>query len=400
MMETATPATTSPLTPELIESVISAMPIQGRIMMRLILLQHFDVTEEEISHMTMDRPDPRCVTGTKTTYNIVTHEAMKAVRDKRDLYLRHVRLRRERTSLQCETLQKLLALRLAMAKQAADMLTARFAMSKEAVESSRTQARTAVPRPAIRALDQRWADDEITADDYQQQRLVIDMQMHLRLADKYKKRLNLAERERLTADHSPLQDHEIGHIWGIPAGSLAARKVKYLAQFIQALGVAMQKNAPAAGSQAAPIDLWKETFTVLATRPVERSLSTYDGLEKTESALLDKLTLLAWGSLGEDIETKFWNSLVYGNSSNAMHSEITRNLFGMQRLLTILNDIDSSPEGLTEELLKRTAPKPKADSGLLEGPGTEEPKPLTDLQEAILSNFRGEDAGSRGADKW
>ena len=399
-METATPATTSPLTPALIESVIAAMPIQGRIMMRLILLQHFDVTEEEISHMTMDRPDPRCVSGTKTTYSIVTQEAMKAVRDKRDLHLRHVRLKRERTWLQCETIKKLLALRLSLADQAADILATRFAVSAEAIELLKSQARTAVPRPAIRALDQRWANDEITADEYQQQRLAIDMQMQLRLADKYKKRLNLAERERLTADQTPLQDHEIGHIWGIPAGSLAARKVKYIAQFIQALGAAMHHSAPAAGPQGAPIDLWKETFAVLATRPVERSLSTYDGLERTESALLEKLTALAWGSLNEDIETKFWNSLVFGSSSNAMHSEITRSLFGMQRLFTILNDLDASPEGLSEELLKRTAPAPKAETGALEGPAAEEPKPLTEIQEAILSNFRGEDAGSRGADKW
>jgi len=393
-------AGTSPLTPALIESVINAMPIQGRIMLRLIFLQHFDVTEEEIAHMTMDRPDPRCVTGTKTTYSILTYEATKAVRDKRDLYLRHVRLRRERTWLQCEALKKLLDLRLALADRAADMLRTRYAMSAEAVELLKSQARTAVPRPAIRALDQRWASDEITADEYQQQRLAIDMQMQLRLVDKYQKRLNLAERERHTADHSPLQDHEIGHIWGIPAGSLAARKVKYISQFMQSLEAAMQRDAPSAGAQQAPIDLWKETFTVLATRPVERSLSTYDGLERTESALLDKLTLLAWGSLSEEIETKFWNSLVYGNSSNAMHSEITRNLFGMQRLYTILNDLDTSPEGLTEELLKRTAPAPKADTGALEGPAKEEPAPLTEIQQAILSNFRGEDAGTRGGDKW
>jgi len=399
-METATPTTTSPLTPALVESVIAAMPIQGRIMLRLIFLQHFDVTEEEIAHMTMDRPDPRCVTGTKTTYNILTHEATKAVRDKRDLYLRHVRLKRERTWLQCESLRKLLDLRLAMAAQAADILHTRYAVSPEAIELLKSQARTAVPRPAIRALDQRWASDDITADEYQQQRLALDMQIQLRLVDKYQKRLHLAERERQSADYAPLQDHEIGHIWGIPAGSLAARKVKYIGQFVQSLEAAMQHSAPTAGAQMAPMDLWKETFAVLATRPVERSLSTYDGLERTESALLEKLTLLAWGSLGEDIETKFWNSLVFGSSSNAMHSEITRNLFGMQRLFTILNDLDTSPEGLTEELLRRTAPEPKAEAGALEGPATEEPKPLTDIQQAILNNFRGEDAASRGGDKW
>lgn len=399
-MTTATTTPTSPLTPAIIESVIDAMPIQGRIMLRLILLQHFDVTEDEILYMTSDRPDPRCVSGTKPTYNIMTQEALKAVRDKRDLYLRHVRLRRERTWLQCECLNKLLALRLAMADRAAELLATRFATPPDAIEQLKSQARTAVPKPAIRALDQRWESDEITAEEYQQQRLGIDMQIQIRLADKYRKRINLAERERQTADFSPLQDHEIAHIWGIPAGSLQARKVKYMTQFLQSLQTAMQKSAPDAGAQTSPMDLWKETFAALATRPIERSTSIYDGLERTESALIDKLTMLAWGSLGEEIETKFWLSLVYGASSSAMHSEITRNLFGMQRLLAILNDIDASPEGLEEELLKRTAPTPKAEAGALEGPATEEPKPLTDIQQAILNNFRGEDASSKATDKW
>ena len=89
-------AAASPLTPELIESVIASMPIQGRIMLRLILLQHFDVTDEELHYMTADRPDPRCVAGSKPTHNILTHEAIKAVRDKRDQYRRQVRLTRER----------------------------------------------------------------------------------------------------------------------------------------------------------------------------------------------------------------------------------------------------------------------------------------------------------------
>lgn len=404
-METATDNTTttasSPLTPALIESVIAAMPVQGRIMLRLILLQHFDVTEEDINYMTADRPDPRCVSGTKPAYNILTQEALKAVRDKRDLYLRYVRLKRERTRLQCDCLSKLLALRNAMADRTAELLTGRFGMTAEAVNQLKTQARTAVPKPALRALDKRWDADEITADEYQQQRLAIDMQTQLRLADRYRKRLDIAQRERYTADMTPLQDHEIAHIWGIPAGSLAARKMKYLTQYIQALQAAIQRNAAVAATQTAPLDLWKETFTVLATRPVERSLSTYDGLERTESNLIDKLTLLAWGALAEDQETKFWLSLVQGASSNAMHSEVTRNLFGLQRLAAIMNDLDTSPEGLADELLKRTAPIPKVDAAALEGPPATEEKPLTDIQLEILKNFKGEDvSGGRASDKW
>lgn len=390
---------TAPLTPALIESVIAAMPMQGRIMLRLILLQHFDISEEEIHYMAADRPDPRCVSGTKPTYNIMTQEALKAVRDKRDQYLRQVRLKRERTWLQVECLKKLIALRDAMAERAIELLATKFDVGRDRVDELKTQARTAIPRPAIRALDQRWTDNDITAEDYQAQRLGIDLQTQLRLAEKYRKRLDLAEREQQSADNAPLQDHEIGHIWGIPAGSLVARKLKYLAQYVQALQTALHGQAPSASAGSPPVDLWKETFRVLATRPIQRSVSTYDGLERTEGALLDKLTTLAWGTLGEDVETKFWNSLVQGASSNAVHSEMTRNLFGLQRLDTILNDLDASEEGLTEELLRRTAPTPK-DNPALTGPDQEHVKPLTEIQEAILNNFRGEDASGRASDKW
>lgn len=402
-MGTATETTTSssPLTPELIESVITALPVQGRIMLRLLLLQHFDVTEDDITYMTSDRPDPRCVSGTKPTYNILTQEALKAVRDKRDENLRYLRLKRERTWLQCECLSKLAALRKAMADRAAELLASRFSMPAEAIDELKAQARSAVPRPAIRALDQRWDADEISVEDYQRQRLATEMQTQMRMAERYRKRLDLALKERHTADMSPLQDHQIGQIWGIPAGSLAARKVKYLTLYIQSLQAAIQRNAPAAGTQTPPIDLWKETFKVLATRPVERSISTYDGLERTESNLLDKLTTLALGTLAEEQETKFWNSLVQGASSNAMHAELTRSLFGLQRLTAIMNDLDDSPDGLEEELLKRTAPTPKADPTQLEAPAAEAPTPLTDIQMEILRNFKGEDvSGGRASDKW
>lgn len=398
-MSSISATASSELTPAMIESVVATMPLQGRIMLKLILLQHFDVTEEEIEYMTMDRPDPRCVSGTKPTYNILTQEALKAVRDKRDFYQRYVRLRRERTWLQCVTLKKLLELRRSLADRAAGLLTARFGMSPEEVAQLKSQAPTAVPKPQLRALDQRWETDEVTAEDYQRQRLGIDMQTQLRLADKYRKRLDLAERERHAADYAPLQDHEIGMIWGIPNGTLQARKVKYVTQFLQSLQAGLRRETGDATRQQPPMDLWKETFAVLATRPIQKSTSTYDGLERTESALIDKLMLFAWGTLSEALETKFWNSLVYGGSSNAMHSEITRNLFGLHRLAAILNDLDASPESLDEELLKRTAPAPKTEAAL-HGPDDAEPKPLTEIQEAILHNFKGEDASGRASDKW
>ena len=395
----ATPTAASPLTPELIESVISSLPIQGRIMLRLILLQHFNVTEEEIQYMTADRPDPRCVAGSKPTHNILTQDAIKAVTDKRDQYLRHVRLKRERTRLQSDCLAKLAAIQTAMADRAAELLTGKFNVDKEAISQLKSQARTALPKPAIRALDQRWESHELSVEEYQRQRLSIEMQTHLRLAEKYRKRLDLAERERQTADFSCLQDHEVCHIWGLPAGSLAARKVKYMTQYMQALQAALQREG-VLGSQTPPIDLWKETFAVLATRPVDRSMSVYDGLERTEAQLLEKLTALASGNLSEDVESKFWLSLVQGASSNAVHSEITRSLFGLQRLAAILNDFDSSTEALDEALLARSMPKTEgAQAQLTEKPSTE--TATNEMKEHVLKSMFGEQHPDlTGGGKW
>ena len=398
-MATTTAPSASPLTPELIESVISSLPIQGRIMLRLILLQHFNVTDEEIQYMTADRPDPRCVAGSKPTHNILTQDAIRSVTEKRDQYLRHVRLKRERMGLQCDCLAKLAALRMAMADRAAELLTTKFGTASEAIAQLKDQARTALPKPALRALDQRWEAHELTVEEYQQQRLSIDLQTHLRLADKYRKRLDVAARERQTADFSSLQDHEVCHIWGLPAGSLAARKVKYMTQYLQGIQAALQGGASAAGAQSPPIDLWKETFAVLATRPVERSMSVYDGLERTETQLLDKLSLLASGALNEDVEAKFWLSLVQGGSSNAVHSEITRSLFGLQRLAAILNDFDASPEALAEALLARSTPTGhEAPAELLEKPA----EPMTnEMKEHVLKSMFGEPHPDlTGGGKW
>ena len=83
-----------------------------------------------------------------------------------------------------------------------------------------------------------------------------------------------------------------------------------------------------------------------------------------------------------------------------MHSEITRNLFGLQRLTTILNGMERSPEAVDEELLKRTAAKPKLETGALEAPAEPPQKELSEMQAQILSSMRGEDVSGRPSDKW
>jgi hypothetical protein len=399
-MTTIAPPASPPslLTIEMIRSAIDALPVQGRVMLKLMLLQYFDVTDEEIRYIVADQPDPRCVAGFKPPTSTLTKEAIKVVADRRDQYRRQMRLKRERTWLQSESLRKLVRLREAFADRARILLTERFSVSPDKLDALRASARTVLPKPAILLLEKRWDAADITAEEYQLQRLSIEFQTQLRMAEKYRKRLDLAERERQAAISAPLQDHEIGHVWGIPAGSLAARKVKYLTQYLHNLQTMLQSGATATAT--APLDLWKETFSVLAAQPIERSLATYDGLEKTESALIDKLTALAWGTLPEEIEAKFFTSLVLGASSNAMLSEVTRNLFGLQRFTTILNDMDISIQAIDEELLKRTAAKPKPELGALEDSAERPPKELTEMQAQILSSFRGEDAGGRPSDKW
>jgi hypothetical protein len=386
----------SPLTAELIQDVIANLPIQGRIMLRLLLIQHLDVTHEEILFMVSDRPDPRCVSG-KKPITTMTEESISAMISRRDEYRRRARLRRERTGLQCTALATLASTAEKLVDRTATLLAVR-GISAEAVANLKTQARVAVPGPALRVLEERWDKNDISAEEYQTYRLAIEMQLHLRMAERFKTRLALAERERQTSDQTTLQDHEIGHIWGIPAGTLAARKVKFLSQYLMALQAALS-GTPANPNSIPPLDLWKNTLATLSQTPIERSIAAYDGLEQTESALIEKLSAYVVGAVPEPIEVKFWNSLVYGASSNAMHSENTRTLFGLQRLVSIQQDTDTSAEALNEELLKRTAPRPKPETAALDGP--EEPKiEITDLQKQILHNFIGEDASGKASDKW
>lgn len=386
----------SPLTAELIQDVIAGLPIQGRIILRLLLLQHLDVTHEEILFMVSDRPDPRCVSGTKPI-TTMTEESITAMISRRDEYRRRARLRRERTGLQCTALSTLAATAEKLTDRASALLAAR-GVSADAIANLKAQARVAVPGPALRVLEERWDKNEISADEYQSYRLAIEMQMHIRMAERFKTRLILAERERQTSDQTTLLDHEIGHIWGIPAGTLAARKVKFLSQYLTALQTALT-GTPANPNTVPPLDLWKDTLATLSRTPVQRSIATYDGLEQTESALIEKLSAYVVGAVPESIEVKFWNSLVYGASSQAMHSESTRTLFGLQRLVSIQQDTDTSPEALDEELLKRTAPRAKAEAGAIEG--SSDPKMvITDYQKQILHNFIGEDVSGRASDKW
>jgi len=394
-MSTALAAT--PLTEQIIDEVIGGLSIQGRILLKLLLIQYRDISHDEILFMVADRPDPRCVSGTKPI-TTMTQESIAAMTDRRNEYRQRARLRRERTWLQCLTVKHLAETADAMAERAALLLKER-GVSADRLAELKSQARSAVPTPALRVLDERWEKNDIDADEFQKYRLAVELQTLLRFAERFQKRLTLAERERRTSDQTILQDHEICHIWGIPAGTLAARKVKFFSHYLLALQTKL--SGMSSSPQSAPsLDLWNDTMSVLSASTIERSIATYDGLEQTESALIEKLESYVTIGIPESTEVKFWNSLVYGASSNAMHSELTRTLFGLQRLAAIQQDVDTSSDALDHLLLKRTAPTPKDSTDVLPDRPERSVSELTEMQKHILHNFFGEDVSGRASDKW
>src|SRR2546427_11132816 len=93
---------TTVLTPEQIEAVVHALPVQGRIMLRLLLLQYLDVTREEIEFMAADRPDPRFHAGEKPKTPYISQETIQGIRDGWAKYRTRTRQKRERTGLQAQ----------------------------------------------------------------------------------------------------------------------------------------------------------------------------------------------------------------------------------------------------------------------------------------------------------
>jgi hypothetical protein len=68
--------------------------------------------------------------------------------------------------------------------------------------------------------------------------------------------------------------------------------------------------------------------------------------------------------------------------------------------MTILNDMDRSPEAIDADLLKRTAATPKIETGAIEAPAEPPAKELSEMQSQILNSMRGEDVSGRPSDKW
>ena len=380
------------LTAEQIEHVINGLPPQGRIMLRLLLLQFYDLTPEDIDYISTDRPDPRLVAGAKSTAPIISRDALAGIANRVAHYRNIVRQRRERAWLRMECLRKQIALDQTLSTLAERLLTSRFGLTADEVGELKAHARAAVPTPLLRELNRRWEQDEITEEEeYRKERLRLEYQALLRRLDREQKRLEAGKRDFDMAGAAPIQDHEIGQMWGIPAGALSARKVKYLHQFLQGLQAQIHGSAPAAKEAVtAPVDLWRETFTVLAHKPVERSVPAYDGLEGTEAELLDKLTAFARGTMPEELENRFWLALIQESRHGAEYGSKPYSVFGLQRFSAILDEVDTSPEGLEQELLARVSPAPKAAEGAALKEPQEAVPDLGQMGEHVLRSMYGD----------
>ncbi len=376
------------LTSELIESVIADLPAQARAMVRLLLLQYFDLTSEDIVFMAGDRPDPRFAAGVKPPLDKVTKEAIDDVADRVAEYQSRARLKRERIGLMLDCLQRMAEIAETQAKVAEQLLRSRYKLQAEELEALKKAARTAVTKVALRALESRRTEQTLSDDEFVRERLAIEYQVQARFLDRHQKRMTQTARDQQITGFSPLQDHEIAHIWGLPVSSLSGRKVKHVHQYVEALQARLRTAGWAPDpTRTSPVDLWQETFAVLSRLPIPRSVAQYDGTERTEEALLEKLRALALGGLPEDVESRFWQSLAQDVRHGAEHGSRPFSLFGLQRLSAILAEVDHSPEALEQELLDRITPKAEVEAA------PEERKleeiQLGDMAEHVLKSMRG-----------
>jgi hypothetical protein len=380
---------------EHIESALQALPIQSRTMIQLLLLQYLDVTQEEIDYMATDQPDSRFMAGNQPAGKTISLEAVLDVSSRTNQYKSYYRQKRERPGLHVKFLKQALSIIDRTLQIAERVLVSDFNTEEETIKAAQAQAPTILLRQDTRKLQRAWENEELPLKDYQTQRLLLEYQALLRRRGIFRRRLKLAQQDFLNSGNLPLKDHEIGHIWGIPLGSLRARKIKALQQFLTLLQE-KHENSSLPNGTSQPVDLWRETFNILAQRPIEQSVVEYDGLEKTEEVLLEKLRAFFMGAMSEPEESKFWTSITKVNDtefSGAWRSH-ARSILAFQRLQALLNDMDLSEEALEEDLLARITPKLPDDQ--LATPEAEEK--LVELGEeglGVLSAFAGEQDDKR-----
>jgi hypothetical protein len=379
---------------EHIESAIQSLPIQNRTMIQLLLLQYFDMTQEEIDYMATDQPDSRFLSGNQPKGKTISLEAVQNVESRANQYKGYYRQKRERPGMHVEFLKQTLAIMDRKVRVAEGMLISNFNADEEMLNAAKSQAPSILLRQELRKLDRAWEAEELPQTDYQRQRLLLEYQGLLRRRAILRRRYKLAQQDLLSAGNLPLKDHEIAHVWGIPLGSLAARKVKALQQFLTLLQQHQNQEA-AANSPSQPLDLWRETLTVLSQGPIQRSLVDYDGLEKTEERLMDKLEAFINGTMSEPEESKFWSSITKVNDTEFSGSWAShaRSILAFQRMHALLNDMDLSDEALEDELSAKIMPKLPDDQLATEE--EEKPVELGEQGLGVLNSFIGEQDDKR-----
>jgi len=379
---------------EHIESALQSLPIQNRTMIQLLLLQYFDMTQEEIDYMATDQPDSRFLSGNQPKGKTISLEAVQNVESRANQYKGYYRQKRERPGMHVEFLKQALAIMDRKVRVAEGMLISNFDADEEMLKTAKSQAPSILLRQEFRKLERAWEAEELPQKDYQRQRLLLEFQGLLRRRAILRRRYKLAQQDLLSAGSLPLKDHEIAHVWGIPLGSLAARKVKALQQFLTLLQQ-HQDQETHSDSPSQPLDLWRETLTVLSQGPIQRSLVDYDGLEKTEEKLMEKLEAFINGTMSEPEESKFWANITKVNDTEFSGSWAShaRSILAFQRMHALLNDMDLSDEALEDELSAKIMPKLPDDQLATEE--EEKPVELGEMGLGVLNSFIGEQDNKR-----
>ncbi len=387
-----TAITRSPLTFELIESVIEALPVQSRIMIRLLLLQYLEPSEEDIHFIVEDQPDSRFSAGEQPQKKTSLVAAIHEVTSRIGQYSGFLRQKRERPWLQVECLKKQIALTDLTILAAEGLLTSKFHIDPVELKDRKKTAVASLPRPEIRRLDRAMEQEEISEDDFHRERLLIEYQTLLRRRERQRRRFNTAKQEYELSGLSSLQDHEVAHIWGIPLGSLSARKVKALTQYISALQAKLDQEISSSGPHQVYADFWRETLSVLSKRPSQRSIVTFiPGIERTEEALIEKLKTFADGSMPEGSESSFWQLItrIHDSEHSGPWYSHARAIFALQRLFAIQSDSEPTLDELEEELLKSTKPQSK-DDALPAHQTDDQPVELSEQALGVLNALSGE----------
>lgn len=379
---------------EHIESAIQTLPTQGRTMLQLLLLQYLDLSPESIAYMVNDQPDSRFQAGNQPKGNPLSLEAERNITSRANQYRDYYRQKRERPGMHIEFLTQELKNIDKTIQIAERLLTSDFELTQNALQDAKTQAPSILLRQEFRKLERGWDNQELSPKEYQTQRLLLEYQALLRRRGIFRRRMNFAQNDFIVSGNSPLQDHEIAHIWGIPLGSLVARKVKALQHFLTELQK-HQDNLSAPDEPLQSINLWKEALDFLSQRPIEKSMVEYDGLGKTEEALLDQLRAFIDGSMSEPEESKFWTSITKVNDTefSGTWKSQARSILAFQRLNALLNDMDFSDEGLEEGLRLKIYPQLPDDQ--LAPESDDKPIELSEKGVGVLNYFAGEQDDKR-----